>query len=348
MRITFVLPAPIRIPMGGAKVVYTHAAGLVARGHEVVVACPSQLGGGLKGRMLSWAMHLRDRAHNVDISPYYRASGVETVIVPTITDRFVPDAEVVIATGVQTAPWVRDLGSGKGTKAYFLQHVETFIDPTTVDTWHYPLEKIAIAEWIKVRVEEEGASVVGVVPNAVDPRDYFIANPISDRPARIIALYHRHKIKGPDVLIAALIKLKLGVPELEADVFCARRPSHRLPSWVIVHVRPSVEKLRDLYNQAAVVWSTSRSEGWGLVTMEGAACGCAVVASATEGIKEYLSDPESARLVPVGDPEALAEATRAVLENSEERTRLAHAGHSVVGKYTWADSTAELERILKG
>lgn len=346
MRVTFVLPAPIRIPMGGVKVVYAHAAGLAALGHEVVIACPSNLGGGVKGWAMSKAIRVRDRFHHVTATPYYAVDGVETLIVPTIKDRYLPEADIIIATGVQTAPWVRDLSLGKGAKAYFLQHVETFIDPQAIETWHYPLAKITIARWIERRVVEAGGAVIGVVPNAIDPTEFFLDRSIEERETRVVALYHRQAVKGPDVLIAALGSLKARVPGLQADVFSARPPSHKMPPWVNIHIRPSVDDLRAMYNKAAVVWSTSSSEGWGLVTMEAAACGCAVVASANEGIQEYLVDGLSAKLVEAGNAEALAEETQALFQNAQERQRLALAGMAAVRQFSWAESTAEFERIL--
>ena len=347
MRITFVLPAPIRIPMGGPKVVYAHAQGLVKRGHEVVVVAPSQLGGGMRGRAMSVAMHLRDRFHSVSKSPYYHAADAHTLLVPTVSDRHLPDADIVIATGVQTAAWVRDLAPSKGAKAYFLQHVETFIDPKAIDTWHYPLAKITIARWIKDRIEAEGESVLGIVPNAIDPKEFYIEEPIESRPNRVISLYHRQPIKGPDVLIQALHIMKQALPELEADVFAARPPSHRLPDFVNIHIRPELSELRRLYNRSAVSLHASKSEGSPLVPMEAAACGCAIVASANEGVQQYLDNGKTMRMTGLGDGPGLAHAALDLLQNPDERIRLAHAAMEEIANYNWADSTAHFESLLR-
>ena len=347
MRITFVLPSPVRIPMGGAKVVYAHAKGLVARGHTVTVTGPRRMGEGWRSRAMEAAVWVRDRLHRVEDVPYYSAEGVEALVVPTVEARHVPEADAVIATGVQTAPWVRDLPAPKGTKLYFIQHIETFIDPNTPATWHYPLAKLTCAQWMKNHIEATGETVLGVVPNAIDPSEFFRTQPLEDRPPRMVALYHRQPIKGPDVLIETLQRVKASLPAVEADVFAARPPSHRLPDWVRVHVRPSVEALRGLYNGAALVLSASRSEGWGLVPMESAACGCAVVSSANEGIQEFLTDGVSMRAAPVGDAEALAAAAVKVLTNPAERIRMAEAAGEAVARFTWAESTARFEALIR-
>ena len=348
MRITFVLPAPIRIPMGGAKVVYAHAAGLAARGHEVVVLGPRRAGEGVRARAREHAVRLRDRWHGVADAPYYDAPGVTTSVVPGASARWVPDSDAVIATGVQTAPWVHALPPSKGTKAYFVQGLETFADAGARATWQLPMHRITCAKWLRDVVEEAGAPVLGVVPNALDPDEFFLERPVETRPRRVAALYHRHPVKGPDVLIEALGYLKAAVPDVKADVFAARPPSHRLPPWVRFHVRPAAAALRAIYNSAGVLLHTSRSEGWPLVPMEAAACGCAVAATGNEGIREYLTEGVTMRAVPAGDGRALAEAARFLLESDGERVRLAEAARRAVASFTWEASTAHLEALLQG
>jgi glycosyltransferase involved in cell wall biosynthesis len=348
VRITFVLPAPVRIPMGGAKVVYAHAAGLAARGHEVVVVGPRRAGEGVAARAREAAVRLRDRLHAVADAPYYEAAGVRTLVVPSASARWVPDGDAVIATGAQTTPWVHTLPHTKGVKAYFIQGLETFITAGVRDTWHLQMHRITCAHWLRRAVEASGAPVLGVVPNAIDPAEFFLERPIEGRARRVVALYHRHEVKGPDVLLDVLGRLRAAMPGVEADVFAARPPSHRLPPWVRVHVRPSTAALRAIYNGAAVLLHTSRSEGWPLVPMEAAACGCAVAATANEGIREYFADGETMRAVPPGDAAALAEAAGGLLADLEARTRLAEAARRAVGQLSWETSTARFEALLQG
>jgi glycosyltransferase involved in cell wall biosynthesis len=225
--------------------------------------------------------------------------------------------------------------------------LETFADTNARATWHFPMHRITCAHWLRHAVEAEGEAVLGVVPNAIDPDEFFVERPLEARPPRVVALYHRHPVKGPDVLITVLRHLREARPDVEADVFAARPPSHRLPSWVRVHVRPSVAELRALYNGAALLLHTSRSEGWPLVAMEAAACGCAVAATANEGIREYLADNESMRAVASGDGEALARAALDLLDSPAERVRLAEAARDAVADYRWTTSTERLEVLLQ-
>jgi glycosyltransferase involved in cell wall biosynthesis len=56
--------------------------------------------------------------------------------------------------------------------------------------------------------------------------------------------------------------------------------------------------------------------------VEAAAAGCAVVASAHGGLPEIIRDGETGRLVPPGDPAALAQAAAELLDDPGQRDRL--------------------------
>jgi glycosyltransferase involved in cell wall biosynthesis len=67
----------------------------------------------------------------------------------------------------------------------------------------------------------------------------------------------------------------------------------------------------------------SRWEGFGIVFIEAAACGAAIVTSDIAPMKEYLTHEVSAHLVKeYENPTALARAISQVCENSEYRRRL--------------------------
>jgi len=49
---------------------------------------------------------------------------VRLLCVPSLSERFVPDGDVVIATAWQTAEWVSRYSRSKGRGFYFIQHLE--------------------------------------------------------------------------------------------------------------------------------------------------------------------------------------------------------------------------------
>jgi glycosyltransferase involved in cell wall biosynthesis len=80
--------------------------------------------------------------------------------------------------------------------------------------------------------------------------------------------------------------------------------------------------------------------------MEAAACGCAVVATASRGPAEYLRAGVSMTEVPVGDAEGLARETVRLLGDESERVRLAQAAMADVSRFSWDASTSEFERLV--
>jgi hypothetical protein len=68
-----------------------------------------------------------------------------------ITDKDIPDADIIMATWWETAEWVAKLSPSKGTKVYFLQHYEAFDDvpkDRVESTWWLPMHKIAGSLWL--------------------------------------------------------------------------------------------------------------------------------------------------------------------------------------------------------
>ncbi len=336
------LPAPVRVPQGGAAVVFRHASGLAALGHDVEVLAPKR-DVGVLAIVRRAAVVARDRMHGV-AKRRTALNGVRVIEPATMAEVDGSRYDAVIATGWQTAEWVSRIGGGK--RFYFLQGDERVLDPRAQATWGFPLRKLSVARWLAEEVESRGHTVEGLVPNAIDPGEMYTEVPSEQRGPRVIALYHRHPTKGPETLVASLDALKRYAPNASATIVSARPPSHRLPAWVDLRIRPSREELRAHYNAAAVCLHTSRQEGWGLVPMEAAACGCVVVATASRGPREFLVSGESMIERPVGDAEGLATAAARLLDDRRERSRLALAGQEAVGRFTWAASTARLERLL--
>jgi D-inositol-3-phosphate glycosyltransferase len=86
----------------------------------------------------------------------------------------------------------------------------------------------------------------------------------------------------------------------------------------------------------------SRSESFGLVALEAAACGTPVVASAVGGLTTLVEDGHTGFLVYPPTPEAFAAATSTVLADDLLAARLATAAVVRARRYTWAQAAALL------
>jgi glycosyltransferase involved in cell wall biosynthesis len=78
----------------------------------------------------------------------------------------------------------------------------------------------------------------------------------------------------------------------------------------------------------------SLAEGFGIPCLEAMAFGAPVVAASIPSIRELGGD--GVELVAPGDPEALAEALRRLLDDEESRRALARRGQARAGAFSWA------------
>ena len=95
------------------------------------------------------------------------------------------------------------------------------------------------------------------------------------------------------------------------------------------------ELLSSYYRAADVCLVPSRSESFGLVALEAAACGTPVVASAVGGLTTLVDHGSTGFLVEDPDPRAYAAAVRRVFEEPLAAERLSTASVLRARQYTW-------------
>ena len=120
MIITFILPGIIKIPSGGVKIIFRYAQELSNFGYKVNILSPQREGNQLSHLIKAWLITMLDYYHKVENKPYYQIPpGVEHSIVPLPIMKYIPNGDVIIATGWQTAKWVNKLPLSKGKKILF-------------------------------------------------------------------------------------------------------------------------------------------------------------------------------------------------------------------------------------
>ena len=115
----------------------------------------------------------------------------------------------------------------------------------------------------------------------------------------------------------------------------------------LVHfIEPQPHELLSSYYRAAdVCLVPSRSESFGLVALEAAACGTPVVASAVGGLTTLVDDGHTGFLVDEPDPRAYAAAVRRVFDRPLGPERLSTASVLRARLYTWRAAAATLVEL---
>jgi D-inositol-3-phosphate glycosyltransferase len=107
------------------------------------------------------------------------------------------------------------------------------------------------------------------------------------------------------------------------------------------------ELLSTFYRAADVCLVPSRSESFGLVALEAAACGTPVVASDVGGLRTLVDHGRTGYLVENADPEAFAVRVGAVLDDPVLAERLGTAAVLRSRGYTWAGAARRLHDIYE-
>jgi D-inositol-3-phosphate glycosyltransferase len=218
-------------------------------------------------------------------------------------------------------------------------------------------------------VELYGAdpSRVEIVPPGVDhaffsPGDRNgarLALGLGDHPVLLFA-GRIQPLKGLTIAIAALAELDqkfddavlvvVGGPsgaEGEAELEAARSLISELGLGERVHfVPPQPHHLLSTYYRAADVCVVpSRSESFGLVALEAAACGTPVVAAAVGGLLTLVEDGVTGFLIDTRNPSDYAAAIDKLLSDKPMSLLMDASAADYARQYTWSTTAARLRRL---
>ncbi len=190
-------------------------------------------------------------------------------------------------------------------------------------SYRLPLRKIVTTRWLRERVGDPNAVVVG------HGIDLTIFRPGVRRPAAetlVVGTIGRSgEAKGyPDFLRAVdaldpILPITVLVAAPDPVVMPIRFPSERL--------RPTTEEaMAEFYRACDLFVFASRGEGFGLPPLEAMACGRAVVTTDCGGVREFARPNENCLMTQPADPPALAKAIERLVRDPCERERLVETG----------------------
>jgi len=345
--------------MGGFRVVYEYANQLVERGHEVtVVHARAVTSGPRKLSLYEKLRHLKIRLATRHVTPTVNWHKIDPrvrlLFVPDTDALHVPDADAIFATAWNTVAPVLSYSPSKGKKFYLIQHYETWLGPKVApknlvdETWRSPLNKIVVSKWLLALGTELGAGHLEYIPNAVDHDRYRILNPVRTRPKQVAMMFSHVPFKGSKDGITALEIAKKKHPDLSAVFFGTGRAADWIPKWVRYHRDPPQDFIvSEIYNKSSIFLSPSLAEGFALPPAEAACCGCAVVATDSGGIADFIEHGQTGLLSKPQNAQALGENLCRVLDDDHLRLTLAEAGERKLSTFTWEKSTKLLESAME-
>jgi D-inositol-3-phosphate glycosyltransferase len=180
---------------------------------------------------------------------------------------------------------------------------------------------------------------------------------LDDRPL-VLFVGRLQPLKGVGIAVEALAQLR----HRDAHLMVVGGPSgtdgddeavrvHKLVADLgladrVRFVPPQPHHLLSTYYRAADVCVVpSRSESFGLVALEAAACGVPVVAAAVGGLTTLVEDGVTGFLVAGRDPADFAARIDDVLGDRDLAATMSTAAAALVPRYNWATTAARLRRV---
>lgn len=272
------------------------------------------------------------------------SSRVRVLTTPTLSSRFIPDADIVVATSWTTSEWIAKFPESKGKKVYWVQDYEhIMISPPgrrmrILRSYQNPFHIVVISPALRDLLAEQGIPSV-LIPNAIDQDTYFAQQPVSSAGRRLIGFPYRHEpYKGTFDVLKALERIRIHLKASDSIWAFGSDRGFDIPSWVVYHRHPSDGQLAQLYNQTKVFVVGSHFEGWGLPGLEAMACGAALVSTNTGGVTAYALHEVNALLSAPKRPDLLASNIQRLLDNDYECRGLATAGIQEASHYAWSTS----------
>lgn len=269
--------------------------------------------------------------------------------VPEIKDKYVCDADIVIATWWSTVLDMGALNVDKGKKINLIQGFENWEGHENLLYTSYDMPdttNIVVASYLKKLVAKHTKNNIILIENGIDHERYNIEiSPEKRKPDTVAMNYSLQEIKGSKYGIEALKIAKKRNPGLRVELFSIYPHPEGLPNWIKFYRNP--DNLRKIYNRNAIFISNSFTEGFGLVSVESMFCGCALVCTDIEGHREYAFDGKTALLVKIGNAEDMADKICYLINNNEDRIAMAHRGNDYVQRFSWDNAVRKMENVIK-
>lgn len=201
----------------------------------------------------------------------------------------------------------------------------------------------AVSEWLRCETANNFATKkpIEVIPNFVDPArfrrnrgalchlfgastDKLICHVSNFRPVKrvmdVLAVFER----VTRVLPSRLVMVGDGPDRSMAEAFCR---DHRLRDRVFF--LGNVPNLEEIVGASDLFLLPSEAESFGMAALEAMASEVPVIATASGGLPEVVTDGENGYLLPVGDVDGMSARAIEILSNRELQDRLGRNGRDV-------------------
>lgn len=339
MKIAMVLPGGAG---GGVRSVTRVAAGLIERGHDVLLLYldpPRSLRERLRGFYLglrygqngSWLRSFPGRSR-----PYEQ-----------LTAKVVGRNDVVIGVGVDCALAIADLPGECGLKVHNSRGMEPWIGERMERAWALPMPRIVTGAHLVQQMRRRGSQdPIYVAHNGVDRDHYYPALPETRRDG-VGTVYHGGSVKNPELILEVLNRIDRQRPAVPLYVFGVFPRPKQLPDSARYARFPQLPVAREFYSRSQVWFLASRNEGLGNPVLEAMACGGGVVSTDCGGPGDIITSGVNGFLTPVGEADQMTASILQLLDDQALRRRFVQASAPILERFSWPKAIDSFETALQ-
>lgn len=353
MRITFI--ASSLWLSGGNRVIVEYANRLCQRGHQISILIPKDTVSAELNQELIPAVRVIEAA----VSLKKQINAFDKVRLSLSMVRAVPESDVIIATHTPTTvvSLVTCAILRKGVSIWFYQDYPEMFARRPFEgwllrhafSWHKAV--FVVSSFSEQEISALGAKKTYLVSEGLsNAREFQPRQPGQplepDAKKSIFYLGDFRARKG----LADFLKAGELVWEQRKDIelwLAIKEPGKVQTSLPFRYFfRPTIAQLASLYASCSVFVSASWSEGFGLPPLEAMSCAAPVVMTDSGGVRDYAKNEENCLLVPVKDPQALADAILRVLNDPQLEAKLRRNGPSTARLFDWDHAVDRFEQAL--
>jgi glycosyltransferase involved in cell wall biosynthesis len=339
--VTFVLPG--NNWSGGVRVTVLMGNLLLDRGYRVRIIRPKA---GPVQDLSSLASRLRQILPGLQESGWLQTFAGPVEPYRDINDIQFEQGEIVIGVGTYVVPQLQKLRAKHVNKVRYNHGFPAKMTEEYRAAWSARMPTITVSKILVPQLERlTGEAVRAVIPNGIDPAQYYPADGIKRN--AIGTIFSLHPNKAPRDIIRLVNCVAEAFPEVPRLVFSTERRPRDLGDCTYERC-PSIDRVREIYSQSLVWLLASHTEGLPGPVLEAMACGAVVISTDNEGSLEVIQDGVNGLIVPKSDFEAFVEKIRLVLHNETLRNNLAQGGFETVERFTWANAADRMEEFLFG
>ena len=271
--------------------------------------------------------------------------------IPSISDRFIRDADIIIANHWPVAKPVFDLSISKGEKYYFIRDVEQWATyyGLELEAFHLDMKRLVVADWIKNYFHNElNLKIESVVTNGFNFENFSVKNKMYNKTNPVISLiYSSHPMKAMKDAFVVLEKIKEMHSNIQIVLF-GFESKPRNTKFEFEYIKGAKgEKVREILSKTDIFFCPSIQEGFHNPPSEAMAAKCAVVATSVGSVPNTISHELNGLRMEPHDTDEMFECINRLIMDYEFRVKLAEKAHVSIQELTWDRSIDILDRLFK-